>query len=288
MKNVVVRSLSGIVYIALIVVAILAGGWWFFALAALLTTGATLEYQHLVSERQQQALPWSVRALDMCAVLLLVVSGAFCAYLDHGLEAGAVTMLMYFLLRLCITLVQKEGDAFACVASSILGVFYIGLPLSLLTYFVMAFPYARLLALAMFVLIWLNDTGAFCFGCTLGKHRLCERLSPKKSWEGFWGGALVTIAAGCAIGACVPVHDWLGENTLTCTTLVICGGIFGIVVCLASTWGDLFESLLKRSAHVKDAGHIIPGHGGILDRIDSLLFVVPATAIFMVLFTLIV
>jgi phosphatidate cytidylyltransferase len=123
----------------------------------------------------------------------------------------------------------------------------------------------------MFALIWINDTGAYCVGSTMGKHRLCERLSPKKSWEGFFGGmAFCIIASG--IYALIAHGDML-------TSIA-----FGLLVCVFATWGDLFESMLKRSAGVKDAGNIIPGHGGVLDRIDSLLFVAPAAAIFAAFF----
>jgi phosphatidate cytidylyltransferase len=120
----------------------------------------------------------------------------------------------------------------------------------------------------MFALIWINDTGAYCVGSTLGKHRLCERLSPKKSWEGFWGGMLFCIIASL-------IYAYISK------TPMLANLILAVIVSAFATLGDLFESMLKRSAGVKDAGNIIPGHGGVLDRIDSLLFVAPAVAIFM-------
>jgi phosphatidate cytidylyltransferase len=121
----------------------------------------------------------------------------------------------------------------------------------------------------MFALIWVNDTGAYCVGSTMGKHRLCERLSPKKSWEGFWGGMAFCVIAS-VIYALIMNYN------------VLASVAFGIIVSLFATFGDLFESLLKRSAGVKDSGKLIPGHGGVLDRIDSLLFVAPAAAIYAV------
>jgi phosphatidate cytidylyltransferase len=120
-------------------------------------------------------------------------------------------------------------------------------------------------------MIWLNDTGAYCVGSLLGKHRLCERLSPKKSWEGFFGGLVFCIAAG--IVASYILSDSIYSFMIITISL-------GVVVCVFATVGDLFESLIKRTLHVKDSGNLIPGHGGILDRIDSLLFVAPAVFFF--------
>lgn len=278
LKNVLTRSASGIVYVALIVGAVLAGGYWFLALATLFTVIGLCEYQNLVAHHVGAPLPWYVRALDMCAALSLLCT-VICCYVNTAPDSAAdyvmplVTALMmggillvYSLLRFVFALAQKEGDAFATVAYSVLGILYIPVPLTLLSLYIMAHPGGWFAPLAMFVLIWLNDTGAFCFGSTLGRHKMCERLSPKKSWEGFWGGLLVCVVAGVIAAL---VRD--GNMTLYV--------VYAIVVSIFSTWGDLFESLMKRSAHVKDAGNLIPGHGGVLDRIDSLLFVIPASAI---------
>lgn len=116
------------------------------------------------------------------------------------------------------------------------------------------------------VCIWSNDTGAFLAGSGLGKRPLFPSVSPKKSWEGFWGGMFASVAAAIILGS------YLSETSIPLWQLTL----IGIVVSVASTWGDLFESMLKRQAGVKDSGSIIPGHGGILDRIDSMLFVFPA------------
>ena len=127
------------------------------------------------------------------------------------------------------------------------------------------------ITLCMFILIWLSDTGAFCVGSLCGKHKLFERISPKKSWEGFFGGLLFCIAAGAAFHYLFDILDlWTSM-------------LFGAIVCVFGTWGDLVESLIKRSLGVKDSGNILPGHGGILDRIDSLLLVVPATILFLLI-----
>ena len=131
------------------------------------------------------------------------------------------------------------------------------------------------LVLAMFMFIWINDTGAFCVGSLIGRRRLFERISPKKSWEGFWGGLVFCIAFSIFFAL---VFDKFFYN-LPVNIFIA----FAIVVSVFATFGDLFESLLKRSAGVKDSGKIMPGHGGILDRIDSLLMVGPICFCFLLI-----
>ena len=270
MKNVLVRSLSGIIYIALIVGAALAGGWWWYALTALFAVVGTLEYQRMIAVKQRSQLPVLSSAIDLTSTLIVWGVAPLMEYRSDSLPAVGIILLLCLLLRMSLALSQKRGDAFASTAASVFGVAYIGVPLSLLNIAMLISPAATTGILGMFVLIWLNDTGAFCVGSLFGKRRLCERLSPKKSWEGFWGGLLFCVAA-CAIYAAVT-----DLPVVTCMA-------YGVVVSVFATWGDLFESMLKRAAGVKDSGNIIPGHGGILDRIDSLLFVAPASALFYIL-----
>ncbi len=131
----------------------------------------------------------------------------------------------------------------------------------------------------MFILIWLSDTGAFCVGSLIGKHRLFERISPKKSWEGFFGGLIFCLIAGLVMF--YGFHSYF----LIMNLWQMLG--FCAMVCVMGTWGDLVESLIKRSLGVKDSGHLLPGHGGILDRIDSLLVVVPGVTVYIFLICLI-
>ena len=123
--------------------------------------------------------------------------------------------------------------------------------------------------------IWLYDTGAYCVGMLLGRHRLFERISPKKSWEGVIGGIIA-----CVAGAYVTNY-WFDEFFQVPDINVWVG--LSVVVAVFATFGDLVESLIKRTVGVKDSGNILPGHGGILDRIDSLLLVAPAVLIYLLL-----
>jgi phosphatidate cytidylyltransferase len=159
---------------------------------------------------------------------------------------------------------------------------YIALPFSLIN--VLAFTstpdgrvmFNTILPLSVFIFLWTNDTGAYCVGSLLGRHKLFPRISPGKSWEGSVGGALFVLAAAWAIsyfldGAILTTIQWLG---------------LGLVVAVFGTWGDLVESLFKRTLGIKDSGNILPGHGGMLDRFDSSLIAIPAAVVYLYTLTL--
>jgi len=271
MKNIVTRSLSGIVYIALIVGSILGGGNYFNALCVAFALLAVWEFQGIVLPGGRR--PWLVagRVADIFAAGVIPgVSAIFEAALA-AFEASLCVLLLYPIARFVIALYDRGTDAYACALRSVASLMYVALPLAALNLAYVAFSEGKWLVLLMFAMIWLNDTGAYCVGSLIGRRRLFERLSPKKSWEGFFGGLAFCLAAG-ALAALFLLPDSLG---------VLSGLGLGAVVCVFSTWGDLFESLLKRSHGIKDSGKLIPGHGGILDRIDSLLFVAPVTLVYL-------
>ena len=149
-------------------------------------------------------------------------------------------------------------------AHTMLSQVYIALPFAMLN--VISFQndfvssevtYNPILPLSVFIFLWMSDTGAYCIGTLIGKHRLFERISPKKSWEGSIGGAVVAL-----IAAAILAHFFNTLNTLEWMGLALTIVVFG-------TWGDLTESLFKRQLGIKDSGNILPGHGGMLDRFDS-------------------
>lgn len=264
MKKLLLRGATGAVYVALIVGAILGGLPWFTALMSLFTVLAVLEFTKVVNGGLQThgtaPLSTAVDVLAALAIVNLVNLFNFPSWLSMTAVTAAA---VYLPLRFTIAIYDKRPEAFRCAAWSVLALAYIAVPLCMVCMLYADRSSAPMLVLAMFVMIWLNDTGAYLVGSAIGRHKLFERLSPKKSWEGFFGGLVFDIAAGAACHWLIPgvpfgLAGWIG---------------FGIMVCLLSTWGDLFESLMKRSMHIKDSGNIIPGHGGILDRIDSLLFV---------------
>lgn len=270
MKNVVIRSLSGLVYIAIIVGAVLGGSWWMLALVTLLAFLAVDEFNRITS---RNTLNPALRFLDLVgAALMILASFCIAGKLTVAFGFGFIVLFWaYIVIRLIAALYIKNDNPLERTACSLMGQLYIALPLSLL---LLVYNMSHAVVMLMFVMIWINDTGAFCVGSLIGRHRLFERISPKKSWEGFFGGMIFAIAAGAVS------YLWLGDCFEGYTLVELM--IMGAVVSIFSTWGDLVESLIKRTLGIKDSGNIMPGHGGILDRIDSLLLVAPAM-FFMVL-----
>lgn len=268
MKNLITRSLSGIIYVAIIVGAVIAGGWWFYMLTLILTLLGIKEYSHLIRWRQSASAHELSDALDYLGGVLVwgIVPMSYLFHETKSVDTLWITGMMtatfvfYILLRFICATISDDEDAMPQLGRSLTALLYIPLPLSLLNIMMYFMPDASEMILLMFIMIWLNDTGAYCVGSTIGRHKLCERLSPKKSWEGFYGGMILCIAAGITY-ACMYDQS------------VIILALYGLSVAIVSTIGDLFESRLKREAKVKDSGNLIPGHGGILDRIDSMLFV---------------
>lgn len=277
MNNVIVRTLSGIIYIAAIVLAVLNPQPWFYVLTLVLTILGMTEFSRMSFNLDQAKRPLWGRVAAILGALCIWGTGpalAQDATMSILLALGAVMMFMFILCAAVLT----PGAGIKGTALTVLSVLYIAVPLGMLNY-ILSFDNAASLrwVLFMFVLIWINDTGAFCVGSLWGKRRLCERLSPKKSWEGFFGGLGFCLLAGAGYAM------WLDPRCPMIAVLV-----YSALVSVASTIGDLFESMLKRQAGVKDSGNIIPGHGGILDRIDSLLFVAPLTMVFLILMDLVV
>lgn len=264
LKGWLLRSLSGVVYIGIIIGCIFWGNIPFSILAAFLGTLAVIEFEKVCEGVTEKSLP--VTILDITGVIFLSFGWLWYPLLGW---------LCVYLCRMIMELYIKNEKPIRCLAISLMSQIYIGVPLCCMT---MMGKYIGLhFILAIFLMIWINDTGAFVVGSLLGKHRLFERISPKKSWEGFFGGLGFNLITGWlfAIGG---GYFWdIKWNVITWL-------IFAAVVTLFSTWGDLVESLMKRSLNIKDSGHIMPGHGGILDRIDSLLLVMPAVFLFLVIY----
>lgn len=275
MKNVITRSITGLIYIGVIIGALAGGSSWMLALVLLLTLLAVDEFNRITDSHN---LHPALRILDILTSCMpaIVVYSVFTLNLSLG-TLLATTMgigyIFYLMARMIFQLYIKGADMLAQTAHSMMGQIYIVWPLTTLLAVYIINPG---IAVLMFIMIWLNDTGAFCVGSLLGRHKLFERVSPKKSWEGFLGGLLFAIATGVIISF---LH--ISEYLIQFTTLTL--GLLGLIVAVMATWGDLVESQIKRTIGIKDSGKLLPGHGGILDRIDSLLFVAPSTLIFILL-----
>lgn len=277
MKNLILRSITGIVYIAFIVGGIMMPLPAMWVLVFVLAVGAMCEFHKLTAKlgafENQPLLVY-----DTLGVLALALLPAMTqAPKSHIATVVCLLFVLFYVLSRPILSLYNANmkESLVNLSFGIFGLAYVGLPLAAMGWIGLMVGGPWIL-LGMFILIWLNDTGAFVIGSMIGSRRLFERLSPKKSWEGFVGGLVFCIIGAVVYYYCAKAHLPVGIS-------VVEMGIYGAVVSVVATWGDLFESMLKRAAGVKDSGNILPGHGGVLDRIDSFLFVSPATLLYIAL-----
>ncbi len=269
-NNFIKRAITGVLFVAILVGCILSNPLSFGILFTIISALTIYEFGQLVNMRAEGVNINKMITMLGGAYLFLAIMG-FCT--NEGQE-GSKIFIPYVLLLLYMMISElylKKENPILNWAYSMLSQLYIGLPFAMLN--ILAFnydptyssvSYNPILPLSIFIFLWLNDTGAYCIGSLIGKHRLFERISPKKSWEGSIGGGVVAIGVSFVLAHYFPfmsMWEWAG---------------LALVVVVFGTWGDLTESLCKRQLHVKDSGTILPGHGGMLDRFDSALMAIPA------------
>jgi len=268
MSELTKRTISGALYVAVIVASILLNSTVFGLLAAVLA---------VLGVRELMVMEGAEKRDIVCACIGAVL--LFCAALSVK-NIGKVTSLCIFVLYIvyilayCIAeLRRKEINPVKHIGLLIVSQLWIVMPFAVMYFTAVA---SKMLLLMLFITVWVNDTGAYCVGMLTaklpgGNHKMSPRLSPKKSWEGLIGGILFSVAAGCV---CVAVGwgDEFGINATEFTSFLIAAAV-AVLTAIAATLGDLAESAVKRNAGVKDSGRFLPGHGGVLDRFDSMLFV---------------
>ena len=264
MNNFFKRAFTG----AIFVLSILASIYFqesYYTLSALFSIFCALglyEFYKLVNLNENVQVP------SIALIIAGIVLYAGCIQMAFWGTATLIIGYAFYILSLVIAELYRNKPApMHNLAFSVLGQLMIALPFSMLN--LMATTDNVHWILALFILIWVSDTGAYLTGMLLGNDKFFERISPKKTWEGFIGGALFAIGGSLVFWyffPIAPIWQWI---------------VFGVLVVLFGTYGDLFESLLKRSVNIKDSGNILPGHGGILDRFDSLLFAIPVIYIYL-------
>lgn len=268
-KNLATRTVSGAVLVAIIIGSILWNDYSFAIIFAAISCWATHEFHTLTNREDVEIFPWAPAISSILLFIAFYCENSGCLkgykYPSEYLESFAWVVYGLYTGGLMVNeLYRKKKNPIANWANIALGQVYVALPIALLNYIIFyRGEYTPLLVLALFLLIWSNDSFAFLSGSMLGKHPLFKRISPKKSWEGFIGGNLGALAVGYGMSFFEPSLTWWQWL------------IFAQIVVIFGTYGDLIESLLKRTLGVKDSGKAIPGHGGWLDRFDSLLIATP-------------
>ncbi len=265
MNDLLKRTLTGAVYVASVLLAICFNpiiSSIYFGIIGLI---ALSEFYNITNKHYQKlnTIPAYLTAISLYTTVALYSFNIDCKI--------PLLISVALLIAIFITsLYQKVENPFTSVAYLICGLFYIILPIST-TNLIIQFnlEFQPLLLLSVFILAWCNDTFAYLTGVKFGKHRLFERHSPKKSWEGFVGGILASAIAGFVISYfsnIFALQHWI---------------IIAVIVSIVGTLGDLVESMFKRQMGVKDSGKILPGHGGILDRFDILFIVLPIVWVYL-------
>ncbi len=285
MKNLITRSITGVLFVAIIVVCFMCPEGMIMVFA--LVTGLTIwEYTGLVNQIDGVTVN---RFISTAAgVYLFLAIAGFCS----GITPSAVFIpyLLSVIYLFISELYTESKNAINNWAYTMLSQMYVALPLATIN--ILAFRdiggqvvFSYLTPLSIFIFLWANDTGAYCFGSLFGKHKLFPRISPGKTWEGSVGGGILVLVVAAIIGylessnadqmvggSTMSIPEWMG---------------MGLVVVFFGTWGDLVESLFKRTLGIKDSGNILPGHGGMLDRFDSSLMAMPAAVVYLYTLTLV-
>lgn len=276
-NNFIQRAITGIIFVGVLIGCILGGPISFTLLFALITALTIHEFGVIISKQPDVEIN---KPICMLAGVFLFFGFAYL-----GVMPGQTEILIPYLFLIIYLLVSelylKEKNPLNNWAYAMMSQIYIALSFAMLN--VLAYhsignegelsnyqvQYNPILPLSIFIFTWINDTGAYCTGMLFGKHRLFERISPKKSWEGSIGGGVFSIIAAIVMAhyfPFMPISIWIG---------------LALTVVIFGTLGDLTESLLKRTIGIKDSGNILPGHGGMLDRFDSTLMAVPAAVVYL-------
>ncbi len=265
MKNLIVRTISGAVFISIMVAAI----WlppYLFGIVFLLITILGLREFYSFSDHLEEVKTEKIFSIISGGLLFL------CFFLYFFQFAPIQIFSIY---TLCVVILflselfRKQKNPIQNIATSLMGHVYIALPFSFIC---MMENEHKIFVLAFFLIIWASDTGAYLVGICIGKHKMFERVSPKKTWEGLFGGMLFALIVGFVFSkvteseGLLELWQWL---------------VFALTVFASGTLGDLMESLFKRSLDIKDSGSFMPGHGGLLDRFDSAIIAAPVAFVFL-------
>ena len=275
LKNMTIRAITGTIFVAAVVTCFLRPEAMMF-LFALVTALSVWEFTGLVNNSGDVRVNRFI--CTVAGVYLFLAFAGFCS----GITPAAVFIpyLLTVVYLFISELYTKAPNPINNWAYTMLSQMYIALPFSMIN--VVAFHstgdahvYDYLLPLSIFIFLWTNDTGAYISGSLLGRHKLFPRVSPGKSWEGSNGCGLLVLAVAALVGYLANSSE--GGHTLSIPAWM---GL-GLVVVFFGTWGDLVESLFKRTLGIKDSGNILPGHGGMLDRFDSSLMAFPAAVVYL-------
>ncbi len=272
-KNIITRGLTALVFVPTVLAGLFGGKYAYSLLFLVVLVACSLEYYELLfpkgEERQHRFRKYY--GVFLSCILYVVVAFNY-LFINFGFEVQDLTVLLLFLafFSFIYELFRESESPFTNISLSLSGILYIGVPMTFVLFlgFGHTPAFDSKLVIALIVMNWLNDTGAYLVGSFFGKTPLFPRISPKKTWEGTIGGVTFAFVTGYIFSL---FYTKLGLQLWDWFALAAIVAIFGNL-------GDLVESMLKRSTGVKDSGKFLPGHGGMLDRFDAFIFLLPFAA----------
>lgn len=267
MNNLILRSITGIGIGLVIIGGIAISQYTFMIVFLLLLIAGLIEFYQIFEKKgfKPQKISGIILGILVFGLNYIIATG----YMKYQLIIIIIPIVLYIVIA---ELFRKHTSPFENISITIFGILYIAVPIALfwqLAYRDNIYLYNPHFLLAYFIIIWTYDTGAYLIGVNIGKRKLFERISPKKSWEGAIGGYIISLGIAYLISFYykeLTSYQWI---------------IFGSIVAIFGTFGDLIESMFKRSLDIKDSGNILPGHGGILDRFDALFLAIPAVYVYL-------
>ncbi len=279
MNDIVTRAVTGFFFLIVMIGGVVLHEYSYLILFSLLVVLCISEYHAIIHDLLTSTEKWKTTYKIINTVFSVIIFGIVFLVAKQSIPLISLSLLCGFPLTwLVIEMYTKSERPFYNVCLNSMAIFYLAIPLSsasLLAFHAGEYSWHYLLAIMIFA--WSNDSFAYLFGRFFGKHKLFERISPKKTWEGFFGGMLG--AAGFAYIIWLLFPRWTGHS-VTLTTYII----LAIITTITSTYGDLAESMIKRNLQIKDTGNVLPGHGGFLDRFDGLIFSLPACTLYLTFF----
>ncbi|MDB5226392.1 MAG: phosphatidate cytidylyltransferase [Bacteroidota bacterium] len=279
MNNLVTRITTGILFLIVMIGSVVLSEYSFLILFSLLVVLCINEYYFITHDLLRASEKWKTIYKLINTVFSVVIFGIVFLVASNKIPLISLSLVCGFPLTwLVIEMYTKSERPFYNVCLNSMAIFYLAIPLSsasLLSFHDGNYSWHFLLAIMVFA--WSNDSLAFVFGKLFGKHKLFERISPKKTWEGFFGGVAGSLLFAYIVWLLFPA--WTGYHVSLTTYMIL-----AMITSITSTYGDLAESMIKRNLQIKDSGTALPGHGGFLDRFDGLIFSLPACTLYLTFF----
>jgi len=268
-NNFIIRTITGSIYVALIISSIIVHKLFFMLLFLIFMIFSLTEFYSFFKKSEIKVQSFS--GILFASILYCIVG--FIAYTNSNIEF-LILLLPCFFIIIVSEIFFKNEKSIQNVAVTLLGVFYISLPLSLLNFFfnpsLEQNQKINSFLIGYFILVWSNDIFAYLIGSKFGKHKLLERISPKKTWEGSIGGLLMSLIISIILSILfieLNLIQWV---------------LLSLIIVITGTLGDLTESMFKRSVGIKDSGKILPGHGGFMDRLDAVFISAPFVFLYLI------